>query len=84
MKDEDLEKVMANDGTLPGGMDPEMFKSLVSNPEIMELLQSTKMQEAMKMMMTGGQEELQKAMEDDPELLSTVQKLNEIMNKTLK
>jgi hypothetical protein len=36
-------------------MSPEMLKRLlVGNPEIMALLQSPKMQEAMKLMMTGG------------------------------
>jgi len=39
-----------------GGMPPDMLKELMSNPELMELLQSVKMQDAMKLMMTGGQE----------------------------
>ena len=79
IKDEDIEKATANDGKLPGGMDPEMFKKLMSNPEIMTLLQSIKMQEAMKLMMTGGREELEEAMKKDPELQQTVQKLDQIM-----
>ena len=54
---DDMDKInaaMANDGTLPGGLTPEQFQKLSSNPEIMALLQNTKIQEAMKMMMTGG------------------------------
>lgn len=45
IKDEDLEKAVASDGKLPGGMDPETFKKLIGNPEVMALLQSPKMQE---------------------------------------
>ena len=84
VKDEDIDRIKANDGTLPGGMDPEMFKSLVGNPEIMALMQSPKMQDAMKLMMGGGPQDLEKAMADDPELLELVQKLNSIMSDTLK
>lgn len=79
LKDEDIEKAVANDGTLPGGLTPEQFKKLASNPEIMELLQSTKMQEAMKLMMTGGREELEKKLREDPELQNTISKLNAVM-----
>lgn len=53
IKDEDIESVVANDGTLPGGLDPESLKELIGNPEVMILLQNTKMQEAMQIMMTG-------------------------------
>ena len=49
LTDEDIDQTVSNDGTLPGGMDPEVFKKLIGNPEIMQLLQSTKMQEAMKL-----------------------------------
>jgi hypothetical protein len=60
-------------------MNPETFKKLISNPELMTLLQSTKMQEAMKLMMTGGREELQKAVVKDPELQEVVAKLDQAM-----
>jgi hypothetical protein len=69
VKDEELERIVANDGTLPGGL----------TPEIMTLLQSTKMQEAMKLMMTGGREELEKKLREDPELQQIVVKLNTVM-----
>ncbi len=79
IKDEDLAKVTASDGKLPGGMDPDTFKKLIGNPEVMALLQSSKMQEAMQLMMTCGQEELEKRMGADPELQEVIQKLDGIM-----
>lgn len=79
ISDEDIEKAVANDGNLPGGMSPEQLQKLANNPEIMTLLQSTKMQEAMTLMMTGGREELEKKLRDDPELQETVTKLNSIL-----
>jgi hypothetical protein len=79
VKDEELERMVANDGTLPGGLTPDQFKKLTGNPEIMTLLQSTKMQEAMKLMMTGGREELEKKLIEDPDMRETVAKLNGIM-----
>ena len=39
------------------------------------------MQLQMKMMMTGGQSEIEKAMAEDPETYECVTKLNEIMGK---
>jgi hypothetical protein len=77
--DEDLERIKANDGSLPGGMNPEMLKKLMGNPEIMALLQSPKMQVAMSVMMTGGREELDEAILRDPELQQVIQKLNTVM-----
>ena len=79
IKDEDIEKAVANDGTLPGGMEPDMFKTLATNPDVMALLQNPKMQEAMKLMMTEGQEGLEKAMASDPELRAIAEKLNGFM-----
>lgn len=79
LRNEDIDAAVANDGTLPGGLTPDTFKKLTGNPEIMLLLQSTKMQEAMTLMMTGGRDELERKMKDDPELQETVQKLDGIM-----
>jgi hypothetical protein len=79
IKDEDLDQIKANDGTLPGGMSPEMLKRLMGNPEIMALLQSPKMQDAMKLMMTGGREELEKAIVADPELQKVIEKLSIVL-----
>eukprot|EP00978_Attheya_sp_CCMP212_P010977 scaffold26782_cov51-Attheya_sp.AAC.1 len=79
--DDDINQAVAGDGTLPGGMSPDVLKKLVGNPELMTLLQSTKMQAIMTLMMTDGQEALEKKMEADPEVRDMVQKLNEIMGK---
>ena len=79
LKDDDIDAAVANDGTLPGGLTPDQFKKLAGNPDIMSLLQSTKMQEAMKVMMTSGREELEEKIKSDPELQETIAKLNTIM-----
>jgi hypothetical protein len=71
---------VANDGTLPGGMRPEQFQALVESPEIMALLQNTKMQEAMKIMMTGGREKLEAKLKEDPDLQEIVKALDKVIN----
>ncbi|GAX25542.1 hypothetical protein FisN_28Hh010 [Fistulifera solaris] len=76
---DDIEAALANDGTIPGGLTPDMFQKLIANPELMAMLQSTKMQEAMTLMMTGGRDELEKKLKEDPELQETVKKLDSIM-----
>jgi hypothetical protein len=81
IKDRDLQRITANDGTLPGGLTPEAFQQLIGKPELMALLQSTKMQEAMKVIMTGGPLELEEAMKADPGLREVLTKLNEIMGE---
>ena len=83
VKDDYIDAAVASDGTLPGGLDPKTLKKLMANPEVMTLLQSTKMQEAMQLMMIGGQEDLEKAMNDDPEMLEVIQKLNEVLEGSL-
>lgn len=80
--DEVLQSAVGGDGTLPGGMPPDMLKSLMANPDLVELLQSEKMQSVMKLMMTGGQEAMQKAMEEDQEVYELVMKLNTIMGES--
>ena len=80
--DEVLQSAVGGDGTLPGGMPPDMLKSLMSNPELVELLQSEKMQGVMKLMMTEGQEGMQKAMEEDQEVYELVMKLNKVMGES--
>ncbi len=79
INDEDIDKAVANDGTLPGGMDPESLKKLLDNPEVMNLLQSTKMQDAMKIIMTGDPKDLEKAMADDKEMLEVITELNKVL-----
>jgi hypothetical protein len=46
----------------------------------MALLQNTKMQEAMKIMMTGGREKLEQKLRDDPELQEIVKALDKVLN----
>lgn len=79
IKDEDIAQVVAGDGKLPGGMSPDMLKQLMGNPELMAMLQNPKMQEAMKLMMTGGQEALEQRMAEDAEIKEMIAKLNAIM-----
>lgn len=38
----------AKDGSLPGGMSPQMMKALAKDPEILSMLQNPKMQEIMQ------------------------------------
>lgn len=83
LDDETLEKAVGGDGTLPGGMPPDMLKKLMSNEELMKLMSNPKMQEVMAMMMTGGQETLTKAMIEDREVYEIVTTLNQIMGKSL-
>ena len=78
-----MEDAIGGDGTLPGGMPPDMLKQLMSNPELMALMSNPKMQDVMKLMMTGGQESLEKEMKDDKEVYEIVTKLNEIMGSSM-
>ncbi len=78
-----LEEAIGGDGTLPGGMPPDMLKQLVSNPDLMALMNDPKMQDVMRLMMTGGQEVLEQEMEKDKEVYELVTKLNEIMGKVM-
>lgn len=60
-----------------------MLKQLMSNPELMELMNDPKMQNVMKLMMTGGQEAMEKAMAEDKEVFELVNKLNQVMGKAM-
>lgn len=79
VSDEMIEDAVGGDGTLPGGMPPEMLKALMADEELVGMLRSPKFQEIMKMVMTGGQADLEKAMKDDEETYECVTKLNQIM-----
>jgi len=83
LNDDVIDQAVSGDGTLPGGMPPDVLKELISNPEVMSLMQNPKMQDAMKIMMSGGQGAMEQAMKDDPELFKIVTKLNEIMGKVM-
>jgi hypothetical protein len=72
-------KSVEDDGEMPGGMTPEKFKKMTDDPEVMAMLQSDKIQEAMGLMMTGEKGQLEQALKDDPELQQTLAKLDGIM-----
>lgn len=65
---------LADDGEVP-----ESLKALLETPEIMELLKSEKMQEAMQLVMAGKRDELQERVQSDPEFQEIVEKLQEIL-----
>ncbi|CAN0271834.1 unnamed protein product [Pylaiella littoralis] len=75
---EKLKDITAADGTLPGGMTPEMLSKLVSNPELMVLMQNPKLQEVMKKVMAGGPEAMEE-LQQDPETAELLQKLEKAM-----
>ncbi|KAL9186981.1 hypothetical protein ACHAXT_010701 [Thalassiosira profunda] len=81
VSDEILEESVGGDGTLPGGMPPEMLKAMMGDEELVAMLRSPKMQDIMKLVMSEGQEELEKKMQEDPETYECVTKLNQIMGK---
>ena len=81
VSDEMIDKATAGDGTLPGGMPPEMLKSMMSDPDLVNMLRSPKMQEIMKVVMTEGQQSLEERMKEDKEVYECVQKLNQIMSR---
>jgi hypothetical protein len=79
VNDKDMQSAVANDGKFPGGLTPDQFKKLASNPEVMTMLQSTQIQDAMGLMMTGERGELEQRLKEDPELQETIAKLDGIM-----
>jgi len=83
LDDDIIEQATAADGSLPGGISPDDLKELMANPELMALLQNPKMQDVMKLMMTGGQDSLEQMMQDDEEVYEVVTKLNGIMNEAI-
>jgi hypothetical protein len=72
-------EAVEDDSEMPGGMTPEKFKKMTDDPEVMAMLQSDKIQEAMQLMMTGEQGKLEQALKDDPELQQTLAKLDGVM-----
>lgn len=79
--DKVLENALGGDGTLPGGMPPDMLQEMLSDPELVSMLRNPKMQEVMKLVMEGGQDAFEGAMKSDEEMLELVKKLNLIMGK---
>ena len=84
VSDELIESSVGGDGTLPGGMPPEMMKAMMADKELVAMLRSPKFQDIMKLVMSGGQDELETAMKEDQETYECVQKLNQIMGKMIR
>lgn len=78
-----VEKAVAKDGGLPGGMSPELLKSLSADPAIMQMLRDPKMQDIMTSVMRGGPDAMKKYL-SDPDAVSLLQRLSSIMDKALK
>ena len=48
MSEDVLDEAVGGDGTLPGGMPPEMLMEMMKDEELVGMLRSSKMQEVMK------------------------------------
>ena len=53
-------------------MPPEMMKAMMGDEELVTMLRSPKFQDIMKLMMDGGQSELEKKTTEDPETYECV------------
>jgi hypothetical protein len=60
MNSDVMDDVVAKDGTLPGGLSPQLVRALSSDREIVTMLRDPKMQDIMSAVMTGGPKALQK------------------------
>ena len=78
----EINEAVAKDGSLPGGLSPEMLKALSSNPEVMRMLKDPKMQDIMRAVMTGGPEAMKKYL-SDPDAVLLLQNLSSVMSKLL-
>lgn len=76
----DAEDVTAQDGSMPGGLPPEMMKAMAKDPEIMNMLGDPKMQEIMKTMMSGGPDAMKKYM-SDPDAVALLGKLSQAIQR---
>lgn len=79
IEDRVLEGALGGDGTLPGGMPPDMLTEMLGKPEVVDMLRNPKMQEVMRLVMTGGQDAFEEAMKNDPEMFELIQKLNGVV-----
>jgi hypothetical protein len=59
-----LEDAKAADGSLPGGLPPQLLKALAGDPEVMTLLRDPKLQDMMKAVMTEGSSAMRRYMSD--------------------
>ena len=58
-----------------------MLTEMLEAPEVVAMLRNPKMQEVMRLVMTGGQESFEEAMKKDSEMYEMIQKLNRIVGK---
>lgn len=82
--DEVLEDVTGGDGSLPGGLEPQMMKALSSDPEVMRFLQDPKLIGIMKECMSGGPAAMQAYLQKDPDAAVLLQKLSQVMEKAMR
>jgi hypothetical protein len=75
-----LKDSVASDGSLPGGMSPELMKALATDREIVSFLSDPKMQGVMKAVMEGGPSAMKKYM-SDPEAVLMLQRLTQAMQR---
>eukprot|EP01041_Mallomonas_annulata_P013125 gene13125-27738_t len=75
-----VQEMRAKDGSLPGGLSPEIMKAMSSDPYITQMLKDPKMQAIMKDVMTGGPEALKKYL-SDPDAMMLLDRLSKAMDK---
>lgn len=75
-----MQQAISNDGTLPGGLSPQVVKAMTSDPEIMRLLRDPKMQDVMKSVMTAGPDGIKKYL-SDPDAMLLIQRLSKAMER---
>ena len=79
LTEDEIEQIKGADGAIPGGLQPDEVFKLMTDPEIMAMLQKPKFQEIMKDVMGGGgQGALQKHMLD-PESRDMLLKLTTLL-----
>jgi len=71
---------VAADGSLPGGLQPELVKALAGDREIMAFLKDPKMQQIMAEVMQNGPQSMTKYL-SDPEAMRMLQKLAVAMQR---
>ena len=80
LDDDMINQVKAKDGTLPGGLPPEMMKALSADPEIMTMLRDKKMQDIMAAVMEGGPDGMKKYL-SDPDAMLLIEKLGKAISR---
>ena len=79
--DVDLDEATAADGTLPGGMSPDMLQAATQDPEIMALLRNPKLQDLMRKMMAAGPQAASEMLSSDAEARMLISKFQALQVK---